>query len=254
MVVIVAPAGRPVTVVEKIPGCLRDTPGRAAGGDHRSATACVFPCAAIYACQPVEEDGRPMTVGVGKRGDEWQGRCGPALPARVVLFCVLALIAGCGPTAQGQPVPVVPSPPESGLPAPPQATDVVQIYLVRDDRLVAVPRTGRSVSDAVAALTAGPTPLDVETGLGSAVLARSVRLAGSQTPDVVTVEVTPEFAGLLERERFLAAAQLVWTVTEVCCATQVRVQLDTRPLPVPTDAGPVERPVRRDDYLSVGAR
>ncbi len=195
-----------------------------------------------------------MTVGVGRCGDEWAGRGSPSLPARVVLFCVLALIAGCGPAAQDEPVPVLPSPPESGAPATPQATDVVQIYLVRDDRLVAVPRTGRSVSDAVAALAAGPTPLDAGTGLGSAVLARAVRLAGPQTPDVVTVEVTPEFADLLERERFLAAAQLVWTITEVCCATQVRVQLDARTLPLPTDAGPVERPVRRDDYRSVGPR
>ncbi len=195
-----------------------------------------------------------MTDGAGRRGDGRTGRSSPSLLAGVVLFCVLALIAGCGPAAQGEPVPVLPGRPEPGTPAPPRSTDVVQIYLVRDGRLVAVPRTGRSASDAVAALVAGPTPLDVETGLGSAILAHAVRLAGPPSPDVVTVEVTPEFAGLPERERFLAAAQLVWTTTEVCCATQVRAQLDARPLPLPTDAGPVERPVRRDDYRSVGPR
>ena len=174
-------------------------------------------------------------------------------PSRLALLLVLAFVGGCGLTAQSQPEPVQTSPlGESAAPAPPLSTDVVQIYLVRAERLVAVPRAGRTVSDAIAFLSAGPTALDSEAGLNSALAGATVELAAEHDPDVLTVEMAPEFAQLPERDRFLAVAQLVWTVTEVCCAKQVRVQLDAHPLPTPTDSGPVLRAVRRDDYRSVG--
>jgi hypothetical protein len=108
------------------------------------------------------------------------------------------------------------------------------------------------VSDAIAALSVGPSALDSEAGLHTALASATIELAAEHGPDVVTVEMAPEFTRLPERDRFLAVAQLVWTVTEVCCATQVRVQLDARPVPIPTDSGPVLRAVHRDDYRSVG--
>ncbi len=141
---------------------------------------------------------------------------------------------------------------ESAAPVSALSTDVVQIYLVRAERLVAVPRAGHSVSDAIATLAAGPTALDREAGLDSALASATVEVAAEHSPDVVIVEMAPEFTRLPERDWFLAAAQLVWTVTEVCCAKQVRVQLDARPVPIPTDSGPVLRAVHRDDYRSVG--
>jgi len=166
---------------------------------------------------------------------------------------VLAFVAGCGLTAQSRPEPVQTNPAEeSAVPVSPLSTDVVQIYLVRAERLVAVPRAGHSVSDAVARLAAGPTALDREAGLDSALASATVELVADQVPDVVTVQMALEFTQLPERDRFLAAAQLGWTVTEVCCAKQVRVQLDARPVPIPTDSGPVLRALHRDDYRSVG--
>ena len=171
----------------------------------------------------------------------------------LALLLVLAFVAGCGLTAQSRPEPVQTSPVEdSAALAPPLSTEVVQIYLVRAERLVAVPRAGRTVADAIASLSAGPTALDSEAGLNSPLTGATVELAAEHNPEVVTVEMTPEFARLPEHERFLAVAQLVWTVTEVCCAKQVRVQLAARPVPMPTDSGPVLRAVRRDDYSSVG--
>lgn len=174
-------------------------------------------------------------------------------PSRLALLLVLAFVAGCGLTAQSRPEPVQTSPVGvSAGPDPPLSTQIVQIYLVRAERLVAVPRAGRTVADAIASLSAGPTALDSEAGLNSPLAGAPVELAAEHDSEVVTVEMTPEFARLPEHDRFLAVAQLVWTVTEVCCAKQVRVQLAARPVPMPTDSGPVLRAVRRDDYRSVG--
>ena len=125
--------------------------------------------------------------------------------------------------------------------------------LVRDGHLVSVPRTGGSVAEALAALSAGPTALDVDVDveLSSPLPALPVDVVAGQDPDVVTIAVPPEFAALPARDQFLATGQLVWTATGLCCATQVQVLLDDHPLPVPTDRGPTTRPLRRADYLSV---
>jgi hypothetical protein len=170
---------------------------------------------------------------------------------RIVLLLVVALAAGCGLAPQHEPERVPASPVDESALRAPQSTGVVQIYLVRGERLVAVPRTGLSVSDAIVALVAGPTSLDGEAGLGSALLADLVEPAVAQDSDSVTVSVMPGFTALSDREQYLALAQLVWTATDVCCPTQVRVQLGARPLSLLTDNGPVQRPVRRDDYRAV---
>jgi hypothetical protein len=171
-----------------------------------------------------------------------------------MLACVVATglsLAACGLGTQTDPQPIDPASFSSvAPPAPPRFTDVGQIYLVRAGRLVAVPRTTTTLADALSLLAAGPTALDAETGLESR-LRTAVTLLAVDDAGVATVGVGPEFAGLPDDERFLAAAQLVWTATGVCCATHVRVRLDTTPVPLPTDAGVVERAVGRDDYASV---
>ena len=96
---------------------------------------------------------------------------------RIVLLLATTLVAGGGLTPEREPERVPASSPAETVPRGPQSTGVVQIYLVRDDRLVAVPRTGMSVADAIAALSAGPTLLDGEAGLGSALLADLVERA-----------------------------------------------------------------------------
>ncbi len=171
----------------------------------------------------------------------------------VVLLLVVALVPGCGLAPEHEPERVPASPPAENVLRAPQSTGVVQIYLVRDGRLVAVPRAGVSVADAIEALSAGPTVLDGEAGLGSALLADLVEPDVGQEADSVTVDVTPAFTGLSKREQYLALAQLVWTATDVCCATQLHVRLDGRALSILTDGGPVQRPVRRDDYRAVAS-
>ena len=141
--------------------------------------------------------------------------------------------------------------PGAAAPASLHVTGVVQVFLVRDGHLVPVPRTGRSVADALGALSAGPAALDVNAELRSPLPALSVGIIAGQDPDVVTIVVPAEFAALPARDQFLAAGQLVRTATELCCATQVQVLLDDRTLPVPTGRGPSTRPLRRAAYLSM---
>jgi hypothetical protein len=173
------------------------------------------------------------------------------LRSTVVLPLVLVFATGCGLTTQDEPHPVASTPLDPAtVPAPPHVTSVVQIYFVRDERLVPVPRTGRSRADAVALLSAGPSPLDREADLESRLVARTVTLAVQPDPDIVVVDVSPDFTALSERDQLVAAAQLVWTATDVCCATRVRVRIGARPLLLPTDGGPTDRPVRREDYRS----
>ena len=153
--------------------------------------------------------------------------------------------------AQSEPEAVPPGVPGAAVPPSPHVTGVVQVFLVRDGHLVPVPRTGRSAADALGALSAGPTALDVDVELRSPLPALPVDFITGQDPDVATIVVPAEFAALPARDQFLAAGQLVWTVTEPCCATQVQVLLEGRPLPVPTDRGLTTRPLRRADYLSI---
>lgn len=176
------------------------------------------------------------------RGRRWAGD--------LVVAAVLAAAAGCGVAAQSEPEAVTASPISAATPSRPRSTGVVQVYLVRDGHLVPVSRAGRSAADGLSALSSGPTSTDVEVELHSPLPALPVAVVAQRDPDLVTIDVPAEFGLLPPRDRFLAAAQLVWTATAVCCATQVRLLFDDRPLPVPTDRGPTIEPVRREDYTS----
>jgi hypothetical protein len=174
-----------------------------------------------------------------------------------MLLLVLAalVVSGCGlpaePTARAV---ANEGSVAAAVPAEPTSTGVVQIYLLRDDRLVPVDRVGRSAAEALASLTAGPTALDGEAGLTTALPPRGVNGVSRPTPGVVTVDVAPAFATLSARDQLLAAAQVVWTATGGCCGTRVRVRAAGVPVPVPTDGGLADRPVGRDDYRSVAPR
>lgn len=169
----------------------------------------------------------------------------------LLLAVLLALTAGCGLTPQTGPQRVPPEPAPTALSPSPSTTGIVQIYLVRGERLVPVERAGRTADDALALLAAGPTALDGGDGFVTYLPPRAIGRAVRQEPGVLAVEVTADVAALPAREQVLAVAQLVWTATGVCCDTEVHLLVDGRPIPVPTDGGPVQRPARRDDFRSV---
>lgn len=178
----------------------------------------------------------------------------PAAAAATAAVLLVAPLAGCGLEATEQPVPVtVPAtgdPPASG--APSARGGPVPVYLVREGRLVAVLRRGDTAGDALAALTAGPTPAETASGLTTALGTGPITVPPDrQRPGTAVVAVTHEFGALAGASQLLAVGQIVWTATGVCCATGVEVLLDGRRLSLPTDGGLVTRPVTRDDYRSI---
>jgi hypothetical protein len=188
------------------------------------------------------QQGRWMRRGAGRA----------ATPRTLLLAAVVLTAAGCGLTGESAPRAVATEASTADpLPAAPSSTGVVQIYLERGGRLVPVDRAGRTVDEALARLAAGPTPLDSEAGLTSALPPRAVARATRSDSGVVALDVSPEFAALSGRAQLIGAGQLVWTVTEVCCAARVQVRLYGRAIPLPTDSGLADRPVGRDDYRSV---
>jgi hypothetical protein len=170
-------------------------------------------------------------------------------PALLAFLLVLVCACGVAPTAEPQPVTEAPAP--ADVPGRPTSTGVVQIYLVRADRLVPVDRVGRTAEDALTLLAAGPTPLDDEAQLVTLLPERAIGRADRRDPDVLTVEIDPGVTALPADRQRLAVAQIVWTATGVCCDAQVRLVVDGRPVAVATDGGQADRPVRRDDYRSV---
>lgn len=164
---------------------------------------------------------------------------------------LLTVVAGCGTGAQREPEPV--DIPADRARAAPDGTAAVRIYLVRGGRLVPViRRAGPALETALALLAAGPTPAETTGGLRSALPVRpsAVRLARKEAVGVV-LEVDADVMLLAEGDRLPAVAQLVWTATESLGVDLVRIELDGRPLAVPTDAGPSALPLRRVDVGSV---
>ena len=165
--------------------------------------------------------------------------------AALVGVLLLALTA-CGLTAQGSPQRVDTGTIAENGPLPSvRRVGVVEIYLLRDERLVSVVRSGRTGQDALSLLAAGPTPVEAAAGIGNALPPQPLRFVGEQEERDGGGRVTEAFAALSGRSQLLAVAQLVGTVTDLCCATQVRVLLDGRVVALPTDIGLTERPVLR---------
>jgi hypothetical protein len=169
----------------------------------------------------------------------------------LALLLTLGGIAACGVTPEAQPQRVTTGPDPASLPPAPTTTGIVQVYLVRGERLVGVDRAGDTATDALALLAAGPTTLDGDAGLTTALPPAAIGRAERQDAGIVTVEVSAELAALPARRQLLAVAQLVWTVTGVCCEARLRILRAGQPLTVVTDSGPANRPVGRDDYRSV---
>jgi hypothetical protein len=172
----------------------------------------------------------------------------------VALGLVGGLVAGCGLDQQSAPelITVTATPTGAGPAPPPRTTGVVEVYLVQDGRLVPVLRPGRTRQDALDRLAEGPSRLEARDGVRTALAPQPLVLAAQRPePGVVVVDVGPDFAALAGRDQLLAVAQLVWTVTDLCCAEAVQVRLEGRAVSLPTDSGLTERAVRRADYGSV---
>ncbi|RZU32589.1 GerMN domain-containing protein [Blastococcus saxobsidens] len=171
------------------------------------------------------------------------------------LLLTAVALGGCGvPTQQHPEVLGVPAPEAPADPAATLGGQEAQIWLVRGARLEAVSRpvSPADVPTVLQALLAGPTPEEAASGLRTALAPQTLQDSGPTPEDqVVTLDVTREFTGLVGGNQQLAVAQLVWTATQFPTVDRVRFSTEGEPLEVPTDRGLTDRPVGRADHASV---
>ena len=162
----------------------------------------------------------------------------------------LLLAAGCGVRAQERPDRLDPSvvPSERGLVRP----VVAAVWFVRDGRVVPVRRllaAPASPRQRLAALVAGADDPALRTYVDPADPPRLDLAAG-----VAEVTMPAAFATAPRDVRLLAAAQVVFTLTEGDDVAVVRFRAGGRPVSVPRpDGTPTTAPVTRADFAGISA-
>jgi hypothetical protein len=141
-------------------------------------------------------------------------------------------------------------------PTPP-AERLVDIFLVREGRLVGVRRLiagdMSSTEASMRALLLGPSATERASGVETAVPAATQLVGLSQSGDIVSVDLSTEFQSPAEpRDVLIRVAQVVWTLAEIDDVAGVRFSVDGVPIDVPIDDGTTpDRPVGPSDYASV---
>ncbi len=177
---------------------------------------------------------------------------------RFLLFLAVAVVvAGCGIPLQDAPdaidVAVRPV-------TPPPVDDTVDrsggtIYLVGDGGLVTVDRERSTDAAALMALLfSGPTPVEEQSGLRSAIppsaMVRDVVVTGRSA----VVDVSRPFAAIGGQEEILAVAQIVLTLT-TDLVDVVTIELEGAPVAIPLPDGVLATvPVGFADYAELIVR
>lgn len=134
-------------------------------------------------------------------------------------------------------------------------TGPAMVFLLRDDSLVATPRTVDDPADLNGLLGELTAPLSVaETNQGLRRALNDPELVGgvSRTANVATVELDASFDDLTPHEQVLALGQIVFTLTERDEVDRTRFTRDGEPLTVPTASGALtDTAVTRYDYRSL---
>lgn len=167
----------------------------------------------------------------------------------------VALVAGCGVSAQERAEPV-----STGVPtvAPSEdggrtAGSRLTVYLVRGVELTPAERRFRSptLTAALEELLEGPTRAEAADGVRTALAPDVVGVEDVITDGATTVSLTRGFTGITGVNQLLAVAQVVWTLTDLNSVDRVTFTVEGAPVEVPTDAGLTTGPVDRADYGSV---
>jgi len=180
-----------------------------------------------------------------------------------MLVAVVLIVAGCGiptedhaATAGPEEVPfglLTDEPRQPPATAVPPAGPTVEIYLLEGggDRLAAVRRTieEADISDVIAALLAGPSDVEADRGLSSALpegdVVQSLELSGG----VAAVDLSPVFGVLDGTTQKLAIAQLVYTLTARPGIGRISFTLSGQPVEIPRGDGALTSgSVSRDSY------
>jgi spore germination protein GerM len=174
--------------------------------------------------------------------------------ALVTLVLAVLVLAGCGvplddaPRRLGDPGRTG----TAGGPAPNAAgATVLRLYLVRDDRLVRVPRrvaAPQTPAEQLDTLLAGPTAEESDDGLSSALSTMTVtdlRLAGRRA----TITLGSRAGQGVRSDEVLAFGQIVCTLTNLPDVGTVSFEADGVPLWVPrADGSLANTPLTIADY------
>jgi hypothetical protein len=165
------------------------------------------------------------------------------LPRLVALGCLalaLATLGGCGLAVEASPQPIPTSEIPLALTVPPTAvlsTPVVHgslrvaIYLIAPDgsQLVETYRYLRpppSPQELLDALQAGPTPVESDQGIESAIPATANLIYGGLSNGDLTVQLDPSYQTLLPDQAPLYFAQIVWSLTSLPTVKNVFFESD----------------------------
>ena len=176
------------------------------------------------------------------------------LVALALTLLAIPLTTSCQLRAQDHPQPVTRSTSQVGTPAvEPPRTQSVTVYLIRDERLVAVVRAVEPGPDrltsALRALFRSVDAAERSQDLRSLLPANTAAPAWMVEPDGLRLELPETLDGLDTQDQVFAVAQVVYTVTENSDADRVAFVRQGLPVDVPdADGRLLKRPVTRQDY------
>jgi spore germination protein GerM len=177
--------------------------------------------------------------------------------AGLVLACVV--LSACGVREQDAPEPLPPEvlpselrPSAAASAAPSPTATTVPVYLVEAGRLVREERPARrrTVEEALAALlTAGEAQGSQRSAVPPGTVVERLSVRG----ELLSVDLSGQFAEVRGRDQLLAVAQVVWTATEFPPVRSVDLLVDGSRIELPVEQGAVSAgPAQRADYWSVG--
>ena len=187
-----------------------------------------------------------------------RGRAGILVTTALVSLVAAALV-GCGVPVDSAPRALSNVPFEGTGNAPPTTrpkgsgrTVRVDVFMVREDRLVSVPRdvpapaTLRSV---LTALLEGPTNDEAKSGLRTAIPGRTLLLSAAPDGSVGRVNVSDSLLDFEGQEQVAAVAQIVFSATVVTGIDGVVLSLSGRRVePFAGDGTQISRPLQRIDF------
>jgi spore germination protein GerM len=189
-------------------------------------------------------------------------RARPVALAALVAAAVLVLaLSGCGISTQSSADRADPDDVPFGLleepasPRPATTGGSFTVYLVRDERLLAVSRPTEggdpTLADVLRILGEGPTTQEQQLGIGSALPAGQI--AGvTSSRGTAQVDLAASFAELPGRDQPYAIGQLVFTLTAQPGIGSVAFTLDGESIDVPRGDGSLTGdPLARDDFADL---
>lgn len=185
-----------------------------------------------------------------------------ASAAAASVLPVLLVVAGCGVGPQSHPVSLgsgtpswAPTGGAAGALGHRATALLVSVFLVHGDEIVPTwrPSAGGLDLDAVlATLVERPSRKERAEQLRTAIPASATHIRATIRDHVALVQVPAGFGTLPNRERVLAVAQVLYTLTAQLSVSSLRLVNGSHAIDTPVGSGQlVSRPVTRDDFAAL---